>query len=116
MNSLLIGLMLAAASPSAIEVPAGTELQYTGSLSQKTKAGATEATVRNRYLSPGKQATPVDYQMRKTPEGWKVCDIVVDGISLVLTYRSQFEDGARNGGIEGLIRHYVPEVENIEAI
>jgi peroxiredoxin len=43
LNSLLIGLVLATASASAIEVPVGTELQYTGSLSQKTKAGATEA-------------------------------------------------------------------------
>ncbi|MBC8113836.1 MAG: hypothetical protein H7062_05630, partial [Candidatus Saccharimonas sp.] len=43
MNLLFMGLLLAAASPSAIEIPAGTELQYTGSLSQKTKAGASEA-------------------------------------------------------------------------
>ncbi len=43
MNSLFLGLMLAAASPSAIEVPAGTELQYSGTLSQKSKGGVTEA-------------------------------------------------------------------------
>ena len=55
-------------------------------------------------MSPGKQPTPVDYLMRKGADGWKIYDIVVDGISLVLTYRSQFEDGARNGGIDGLIK------------
>lgn len=43
MNSLLFGLVLAATSTSVMEVPTGTELQYTGSLSQKSKAGATEA-------------------------------------------------------------------------
>ena len=43
MNSLLFALTLAIASPSALEIPVGTELQYTGSLSQRTKAGATEA-------------------------------------------------------------------------
>ncbi len=43
MNSLIIGLMFAAGSAAAIEVPAGTELQYTGSLSQRSKAGVTEA-------------------------------------------------------------------------
>ena len=65
---------------------------------------ATETTVRNRYVSPGKQPTPVDYAMRKTSGEWKIYDIVVDGISLVLTYRSQFEDSARNSGVEGLIK------------
>jgi phospholipid transport system substrate-binding protein len=67
-------------------------------------ATATEATVRNRYASPGKRPTPVDYFMRKGTDGWKIYDIVVDGISLVLTYRSQFEEAARNTGVEGLIR------------
>ena len=74
-----------------------------------------EATVRNRYLSPGKPATPVDYQMRKTATGWKVYDIVVDGISLVLTYRSQFEDGARNGGIDGLIKQMQEKTQSATA-
>jgi phospholipid transport system substrate-binding protein len=65
---------------------------------------ATEATVRNRYVSPGRRPTPVDYAMRKTNGEWKIYDIVVDGISLVLTYRSQFEDSARSTGVEGLIK------------
>lgn len=43
MSSLLIGLMLAAASASAADLPAGTELQYAGTLSQQTKAGSSEA-------------------------------------------------------------------------
>ena len=69
----------------------------------RVPTSATEATVRNRYVSPGKRPTPVEYSMRKGADGWKIYDIVVDGISLVLTYRSQFEEAARNTGIEGLI-------------
>ncbi len=69
----------------------------------RVPASATETTVRNRYMSPGKQPTPVDYIMRKSADGWKIYDIVVDGISLVLTYRSQFDEAARNSGMEGLI-------------
>jgi phospholipid transport system substrate-binding protein len=70
----------------------------------RVPSNATDVTIRNRYFSPGKRPTPVDYAMRKTPEGWKVYDIVVDGISLVLTYRSQFEEAARSGGMDGLIK------------
>ena len=69
----------------------------------RVPTSATEATVRNRYVSPGRRPTPVEYSMRKGADGWKIYDIVVDGISLVLTYRSQFEEAARNNGVEGLI-------------
>jgi len=69
----------------------------------RVPTSATEATVRNRYVSPGRRPTPVDYLMRKSGSEWKIYDIVVDGISLVLTYRSQFEEAARNSGVEGLI-------------
>ena len=70
----------------------------------RVPTSATETTVRNRYVSPGRRPTPVDYLMRKTAGEWKIYDIVVDGISLVLTYRSQFEDSARSAGVEGLIK------------
>jgi len=66
--------------------------------------GATEATVRNQYLREGRQPVAVDYAMHKTPEGWKIYDITVEGISLVLTYRSEFETIVRNSGVDGLIK------------
>ena len=66
--------------------------------------GATEVTVRNQYLSPGRQPIPVAYAMKKTPEGWKIYDISVEGVSLVLTYRAEFESITRASGVEGLIK------------
>jgi len=62
-----------------------------------------EVRVRNLYHSPGRPPIPVDYQMLKSPEGWKIYDIVVDGVSLVLTYRTEFEQEVRRNGIDGLI-------------
>jgi phospholipid transport system substrate-binding protein len=70
----------------------------------KMAAGATEVTVRNRYLKPGQPPVPVEYSMKKTPEGWKIYDITVEGVSLVLTYRSEFEQVSRVSGIDGLIK------------
>jgi len=66
--------------------------------------GATEVTVRNQYLRQGRPPVPVEYSMKKTPEGWKIYDIVIEGVSLVLTYRAEFEQVARTAGIEGLIK------------
>jgi phospholipid transport system substrate-binding protein len=33
----------------------------------------------------------VDYKLHHTPEGWRVYDVIVEGISLVNNYRSQFD-------------------------
>ena len=66
--------------------------------------GATEVTVRNQYVSPGKPPVPVEYAMKKTPEGWKIYDITVEGVSLVLTYRAEFETITRTAGVDGLIK------------
>ena len=66
-------------------------------------AGAREATVRNRYIRPGTQPVVVAYSMHLTDSGWKIYDISVEGISLVINYRSEFEQIGRDAGIEGLI-------------
>ena len=70
----------------------------------KMAPGATEVVVKTVVLQPGGQPIPIDYGMEKTPEGWKVYDITVDGVSLVVNYRSSFAQEVQQGGIEQLIR------------
>ena len=71
----------------------------------RMKAGDTEATVHNQFVRPGApKPVLVDYSMRKTEQGWKIYDIVVEGVSLVLTYRSEFDAIAKQDGIDGLIK------------
>ena len=93
--------MLVRTYANSIDVYRGQTMSV---VSAKVLPDATEATVRNRYASPGRRPTPVDYEMRKSGNEWKVYDIVVDGISLVLTYRTQFDDAVRSSGIDGLIK------------
>jgi phospholipid transport system substrate-binding protein len=73
----------------------------------KLAAGDTEVSVRNQYLRPGRPPVAVEYAMRRTAEGWKIYDIVVEGVSLVLTYRAEFEQVMRESGVEGLIKRLV---------
>ena len=70
----------------------------------KMAPDATQVSVRNQYLSPGRPPTSVEYAMHKTPTGWKIYDITVEGVSLVLTYRGEFDQVVRESGIDGLIR------------
>jgi len=70
----------------------------------RMEPGATDVSVRNQYLRPGRPPVPVEYAMRRTAEGWKIYDIVVENVSLVLTYRAEFDRVIRDSGIDGLIR------------
>ncbi|HYM99820.1 MAG TPA: ABC transporter substrate-binding protein [Aestuariivirgaceae bacterium] len=65
---------------------------------------ATEVTVRSDVQQSGRERMTIDYDMERTPAGWKVYDIKIAGISLVTTYRDTFASRVREGGIEGLIK------------
>lgn len=65
--------------------------------------GATDVTVQTQVKQPGAQPIPIDYSMEKTSFGWKVYDVVIDGVSLVTNYRSSFGSEIRQSGIDGLI-------------
>jgi phospholipid transport system substrate-binding protein len=64
----------------------------------------TEVTVRNRYLRPGAPPVMVDYAMHKTPEGWKIFDVAVEGISMLMVYRAEFAEALRRSGVDDLIQ------------
>ena len=70
----------------------------------RMKPDDTEATVHNTFKRAGGSPVGFDYSMRKTEQGWKIYDIVVEGVSLVLTYRSEFDAVVKQQGIEGLIK------------
>jgi phospholipid transport system substrate-binding protein len=65
---------------------------------------ATEVTVRSMVKQPGKEPMILDYEMEKTPEGWKIYDVKVAGVRLVASYRDVFAEKVRDVGIEGLIK------------
>jgi phospholipid transport system substrate-binding protein len=88
---------------------------YSASLSQyrnqtidvkpaKIAAGDSETVVKTLVNQPGGQPIPIDYSMEKSDKGWRVYDVVVDGVSLVTTYRSSFNDQIQKGGIDGLVK------------
>ncbi len=73
-------------------------------LPSRAKPGDSEATVRNQFIRPGGKPVLIDYSMHKTDHGWKIYDIVVEGVSLVLTYRSEFDAVVKQEGVDGLIK------------
>ena len=63
-----------------------------------------DVTVKTVVNQPGGQPIPIDFGMGRASSTWKVYDVLVDGVSLVTTYRSSFNDQIQKGGIDGLIR------------
>ncbi len=70
----------------------------------KMDDGATEVTVKTMINQPGGQPIPVDYKMKKGTDGWKAFDIVINGVSMVLSYRGTFDAEIGQNGIDGLIK------------
>lgn len=66
--------------------------------------GETEVTVRTEIKQPGSKSVSIDYAMEKVESTWKVYDITVSGISLVMSFRDQFAPEILRGGIDGLIK------------
>lgn len=79
------------------------------------KPGAEEATVRMQINQPGGQPIPMDYRMEKSPKGWKVFDVSVEGVSIVTTYRSTFAAEVSKGGIDGLIKTITAQNAKLES-
>lgn len=70
----------------------------------RLKPDDTDVTVHVKIVQPGAQPVTIDYDMEKSPAGWKVYNVQVGGVSLVLNYRTEFANQVRDAGIDGLIR------------
>ncbi|HUO43530.1 MAG TPA: ABC transporter substrate-binding protein [Burkholderiales bacterium] len=70
----------------------------------RVASGQNEVTVKTTVTTPGKQPVPIDYNMDREQDGWKVIDVVVDNVSLVINYRGTFSEEINRSGIDGLIR------------
>ena len=73
----------------------------------KAAPSADDVTVRTEVLRGGGPAIPINYSMHLTANGWKVYDVVIDGVSLVINYRTSFATQIRTGGVDKLIEDLV---------
>jgi phospholipid transport system substrate-binding protein len=82
-------------------------LRYTGQevIYQAAKPGPHKGTVvvPTQVRAPGAAPIPIDYRMYKKGGSWKVYDLVIDNVSLISNYRSQFRTTIGRSGIDGLI-------------
>jgi phospholipid transport system substrate-binding protein len=62
-------------------------------------------TVQTRILrGGGSNDVVVDYRLRQTAGAWKVIDMIIEQVSLVANFRSQFQEIVGSGGPEKLLQ------------
>ena len=70
---------------SKIETYGGEKIQYTAE-----KVDGDFATVSTRIVTKNGTEVPIDYRMTKRADRWLVYDVSIEGVSLVSSYRTQF--------------------------
>ncbi len=72
-------------------------------LPYKGDPGDTTATVRTEVKRGSGDKVPVNFSLRKTPEGWKAWDVVIEGISYVKSFRTDFASEIQQKGLDDVI-------------
>ncbi len=79
----------------------GEVVAYDGIVSNSK---GTRVEVRTTLTTKGNAKIPMNYRMLPKGGTWRVYDVLVEGISLVKNYRTQFNDALQSGSPEELIK------------
>ena len=63
-----------------------------------------QASVETQVISGNGDQTPIDYRLRDVDGQWMVYDVVIDSVSLVNNYRSQFKRVIAKSSVQDLLR------------
>ena len=69
----------------------------------KGDPGATNATVKTMVKKSSGEKVPVDFSLRKTDGGWKAWDVVIEGISYVKSFKTDFAAEIQQKGLDEVI-------------
>jgi phospholipid transport system substrate-binding protein len=75
------------------------DIQYVGE-----QVDGSRAAVKTNVVTKRNQQVPIEYRMQKTDGRWKVYDVLVEGISLVNNYRSQFNQIISSSSYDALVQ------------
>jgi phospholipid transport system substrate-binding protein len=66
--------------------------------------GSDRATVRTEIVRPDGPKVSVDYLLTNRSGEWKVYDVIIENVSLVVTYRSEYAAIIKRDGMDGLLK------------
>ena len=93
-----------------VEDYAGEKVNYVGE-----KIDGDYAEVESRILTSKNTEIPVNYKMTRKQGKWWVYDIVIEGVSFVNNYRTQFNSILASSSYPGLVKQLKAKTEKVEA-
>jgi phospholipid transport system substrate-binding protein len=78
-------------------------------LPYKGDPGDTQATVRTEVKKDTGEKVPVNFSLHQTPQGWKAWDVVIEGISYVKSFRTDFGTEIQQKGLDEVIKRLEKE-------
>lgn len=72
-------------------------------LPSKVEPDATSAVVRTEVRRSNGEKVPVSYSLRRDEQGWKVWDVVIEGISYIKSFREDFGSEIDQKGLDAVI-------------
>jgi len=98
------GMLVRTYTNSLSDYAGNTEIVY---LKSVDKREGKYVTVYTEIVQSGKPNIPVDYSLRQTSEGYKIYDVVIEGLSLVKNYRTSFTKQISETSLDALIEDMV---------
>ena len=105
----LFGELLEYSYITKIEAYSGEKIAYGGDTIE-----GEQATVKTRLLTKSQpQGIPIDYRVQKEGDRWRAYDVLIEGVSLVGNYRTQFNRIIQQSGYDELVKKMKTKQEEL---
>jgi len=84
---------------SKVELYGGEKIQYVGDT-----IDSDQAKVQTKLLTKGGSDIPIEYRMSRKGDRWLVYDVIIEGVSLVANYRTQFNKIIQTSSYQELVK------------
>ena len=84
---------------SKIELYGGEKIAYTGD-----SIDGDQASVRTKIVTKQGSEIPIEYRMLKKGDRWLVYDVIIEGVSLISNYRTQFNKIIQTSSFQDLVK------------
>jgi phospholipid transport system substrate-binding protein len=84
---------------SKVELYGGEKIQYLGDAVE-----GEQAKVQTKLLTKSGSEIPIEYRMHRKGDRWLVYDVIIEGVSLVANYRTQFNKIIQTDSYQTLIK------------
>jgi phospholipid transport system substrate-binding protein len=84
---------------SQVELYGGEKIQYLGDAVE-----GEQAKVQTKLLTKSGSEIPIEYRMHRKGDRWLVYDVIIEGVSLVANYRTQFNKIIQTDSYQALIK------------